>query len=117
MKRANNLIPKGEKAMDMNNIVVESYVDKGLLGKTIGDMLKFSSEVLGKKDLDATDHSKMKLLRNVTGIIASGVAMAQQEIAMMRNAIVVERMKQIGYPIGGTKKKAIGAGKESGKEA
>ncbi len=79
---------------------VERVIDKKKLGESIHAALDLGVELIRKDKISQTDFLKLKVLRNVGPFINAGVALVQQETAMVRANLIAERMKQLGYPSG-----------------
>ncbi len=76
---------------------VEKVMDRKKLAKTIEGFLDAGIDLLARKKFEQDDHVKIKVLRTMGSHINAAIAMVQQETAQQRAAIVVERMKQLGY--------------------
>lgn len=81
----------------MIEIKQELVIDRKKVADAIHKVIGVGIELLGMNKYGPHEHGKMKLIRTLGPHINSGVAMIQQETAMVRAAIVVERMKQLGY--------------------
>ena len=78
---------------------VEKVVNRKKLAETIESFLELGMK-LGQKDkFEQTDHAKLKLLRTMGSHVNAAIAMVQQETAQQRVAVIVERMKQLGYTV------------------
>jgi hypothetical protein len=81
----------------MIEILEEKVIDRKKVADTIHSILDEGIALLKKEKLTASDHGKVKIIRSLGTHINGAVAMVQQETAMVRAAIVVERMKQLGF--------------------
>lgn len=86
----------------MLEISQEKVMDRKKIASTLDSVFDVSIELLNKDKFEPTDHTKIKVIRTLGSHINSAVAMVQQETAMVRAAVVVERMKQLGYNTGAT---------------
>lgn len=76
---------------------MEAVVNRGDLIGSINSMIKAGVELMGKSKLDATDHTKVKVMRNTSSYVNAMVALVQQESAQQRIDLIKLRMKQLGY--------------------
>ena len=81
----------------MIDVNVEKVMNRQKVADAIHASLDEGVNLLNKDSYGPTEHAKMKLLRTMGPHINAGVGMIQQETAQMRVAVVVERMKQLGY--------------------
>jgi hypothetical protein len=79
------------------NIKVEKVMDRKKVANAIHDILDSGIALLQKERLDQSDNTKVRVLRTLGSHINAAVLMVQQETAQMRMAILVERMKQLGF--------------------
>lgn len=81
--------------MDME---IEKVMNRDKVAKAIHSALDTGMELLNKKtSLEADDFSKLKIMRTMGSFLNASVEMIRAEIAQQRLAVVVERMKQLGY--------------------
>ena len=78
-------------------IKVEKVMDKKKIAESLHDIIDVGVTLLHKNKLAPEDYGKMKVIRVLGSHINAAISMVQQETAMTRAAIVVERMKQLGY--------------------
>jgi len=81
----------------MIDIQVEKVMDRQKIADSIHGILDAGMDLLKKESYGPTEHTKIKLIRTMGPHINGAVGMIQQETAMVRAGIVVERMKQLGY--------------------
>ena len=81
----------------MMDINVEKVMDRQKVADAIHTSLDQGVDLLKQSKYGPTEHAKIKVLRTLGPAINAGVGMIQQETAQMRVAVVVERMKQLGY--------------------
>lgn len=79
------------------DLKVEKVMDRQKIAATIHSILDAGVELLQKDKLEQADYGKVKVLRTLGTHMNAAIAMVQQETAQLRAAIVVERMKQLGY--------------------
>lgn len=79
------------------DLKVEKVMDRQKIANTIHSILDVGVELLQKDKLEQADYGKVKVLRTLGTHMNAAIAMVQQETAQLRAAIVVERMKQLGY--------------------
>lgn len=72
-------------------------IDRGKLVKDIDKVTDTCLEMLDKDKLEASDFSKLKIVKSMASFVNAKVAMVQQESAMERISLIKERMKQLGY--------------------
>jgi len=78
-------------------IKIEKVMDRKKIADTIGTALDVGIDMLNKKKLENEDKGRLKVLRTMGTFVSNGVFMVQQETAQQRTAVVLERMKQLGY--------------------
>ena len=78
---------------------VQQVMDRAKVADCIHAMLDLTTNLSRKTHLTQDDHAKLKVLRTGSSAVSSAVLMIQQETAQQRNAIVVERMRQLGYSV------------------
>ena len=78
-------------------IQIDKVMDRNKIAVTINQILDTGVEMLQKEKLGTSDYGKLKVMRVMGSPLNAGVAMIQQETAMVRAALVSERMKQLGY--------------------
>ena len=76
---------------------IERVMNRKKVADSIHSILDTGIELLGKEKFTQDDHAKMKVLRTMGTHVNAAISMVQQETAQQRIAIVVERMKQLGY--------------------
>ena len=76
---------------------IQNVMDRKKIANAIHSLLDAGMLLLKKKTYDKHDRTRQQVMKSVTTVINSGVAMVQQETAQLRAAIVHERMKQLGY--------------------
>ena len=75
----------------------QQVMDRKKIADAINAILNTGVELLAKDNLEQSDFGKLKIIKAMgTGLTAS-IAMVQQETAQQRIAVVIERMKQLGY--------------------
>lgn len=79
------------------DLKVEKVMDRQKIANTIHSILDVGVALLQKDKLEQADYGKVKVLRTLGTHMNAAIAMVQQETAQLRAAIVVERMKQLGY--------------------
>jgi len=79
------------------SVDVEKVMDRPKIAKTLHTILDVGIDLLNKKKLDTTDFQKVKIIRTLGSHINAAISMVQQETAQSRLAVVVERMRQLGY--------------------
>lgn len=85
------------KETPKEHFVVEKVMDRHVIADGLKKIIETGVELLDKDSFEATDHTKIKLLRTMASPLAAAVTMVQAETAQQRIAVVLERMKQIGY--------------------
>ncbi len=81
------------------DLKVEKVMDRQKIASTIHSILDVGVELLQKEKLEQADYGKVKVLRTLGTHMNAAISMVQQETAQLRAAIVVERMKQLGYTV------------------
>ena len=76
---------------------VQKVINRDKVAESIHSILDEGVKLIQKENLTQNDHAKLKVIRTMGGTINAAVSMIQQETAMIRASIVVERMKQLGY--------------------
>lgn len=76
---------------------VKTVMDRKKVADAVNTILDTGIGLLGKETLEAPDFAKLKVMRNMSPALSSAVMMIQQETAQQRLAVVIERMKQLGY--------------------
>jgi queuine/archaeosine tRNA-ribosyltransferase len=76
---------------------VEKVMDRQMVAEGLKALINAGVELLQKDKYEAADQTKIKIMRTMGSPLAAAVGMIQAETAQQRLAIVVERMKQIGY--------------------
>jgi hypothetical protein len=78
---------------------IQKVMDRAKVANSIHEILDTGVELLKKEKLTQDDHAKIKVIRTMGTHVNAAISMIQQETAQLRAAIVVERMKQLGYGI------------------
>ena len=78
---------------------IQKVMDRQRVADSLHEILSSGVELLKKEKLTQDDHAKIKIMRTLGTHVNAAVMMVQQEIAQLRASIVVERMKQLGYPV------------------
>jgi len=78
---------------------IEKVMDRGKIAATLNEIMDAGVELLKKEKMTQDDHAKIKVIRTLGPSVNAAVAMVQQETAQFRTAIVVERMKQLGFTL------------------
>jgi len=81
----------------MIDVKVEKIMNRTIVASSIHTILETGVELLKKENLKPGDHAKVKIMRTMGSHINAAVAMVQQENAIVRAALVAERMKQLGF--------------------
>jgi hypothetical protein len=81
----------------MDAFEIKTVMDRNKVAGAVHTILDAGVNLLEKDKLEAPDFAKLKIMRNMSPALSSAVMMIQQETAQQRLAIVVERMKQLGY--------------------
>ena len=76
---------------------VVQVINRQKVADTIHTMLDAGTELLTKANYEKEDFVKIKVLRTMSSSLSSAVLMVQQETAQQKNALIAERMKQLGY--------------------
>jgi len=76
---------------------IQKVMNREKVADSIHSILDTGIELLRKAKLGQDDHAKIKVIRTMGTHINAAIAMIQQETAQQRAAIVMERMKQLGY--------------------
>jgi nitrate/nitrite-specific signal transduction histidine kinase len=76
---------------------IEKVMDRQVVADSLKEVLNVGIELLRKDKYEPSDQTKIKLIRTLGSPLAAAVAMVQVETAQQRLALVVERMKQLGY--------------------
>lgn len=79
------------------DLKVQKVMDRDKVAESIHAILDAGIDLLGKKKLESTDHGKLKVMRTMGTHVNNAVFMVQQETAQQRCAIILERMKQLGF--------------------
>lgn len=79
------------------DITIEKVIDRKKVASAVHSILDAGVALLGKDKLEASDFSKIKVIRTMGSHVNAAVAMIQQETAQQRVAMIAERMKQLGY--------------------
>ena len=72
-------------------------MDRKKVAEAVHVILTTGVNLLSKEKMEASDFGKLKVIRNMSPALSSAVLMVQQETAQQRLAVVIERMKQLGY--------------------
>ena len=81
----------------MDNYKIETVMDRKKVAEAVHAILATGVNLLSKEKMEAPDFGKLKVMRNMSSALSSAVLMVQQETAQQRLAVVIERMKQLGY--------------------
>ena len=81
----------------MDNYKIETVMDRKKVAEAVHAILTTGVNLLSKEKMEAPDFGKLKVMRNMSSALSSAVLMVQQETAQQRLAVVIERMKQLGY--------------------
>ena len=76
---------------------IQKVMDREKIAATIHAALDLGADLFGKDKLEQQDFAKLKALRGLASYVNAATTMVQQETAQQRAAIVIERMKQLGY--------------------
>ena len=79
------------------DLQVTTVIDRNKVADSIHQILTTGIGLLKKQNLEAADFAKIKVIRTLGSHVNAAVIMVQQETAQQRIAVVLERMKQLGY--------------------
>jgi len=78
---------------------IQKVMDREKVATTLNEIMDVGVELLKKEKMNQDDHAKLRVIRTLGPPVNAAVAMIQQETAQFRTAIVVERMKQLGFAL------------------
>jgi hypothetical protein len=78
-------------------VEIKNVMDRNKIANAINGLLDAGMNLIKKKTYTKDDSIRMLAMRTLGTAVNSGVAMVQQETALVRAAIINERMKQLGY--------------------